>query len=51
MVTSHGNRTDRRSDDQSWGEVCAAARHDGMSEERNHKQEAEPVTRQLSLFE
>jgi site-specific DNA-methyltransferase (adenine-specific) len=35
----------------SWGEVCAAARHDGMSEERNHKQEPEPVTRQLSLFE
>ena len=35
----------------SWGEVCAAARHDGMSEERNNGQKSEPVTKQLSLFE
>jgi DNA modification methylase len=35
----------------SWGEVCAAARHDGMSEERNHKQKFESLTKQLSLFE
>jgi DNA modification methylase len=35
----------------SWGEVCAAARHDGMSEEKNHKQKPESATEQLSLFE
>jgi site-specific DNA-methyltransferase (adenine-specific) len=35
----------------SWGEVCAAARHDGMSEERNTEQQPKPVTKQLSLFE
>jgi len=35
----------------SWGEVCAAARHDGMSEERNNGQQPEPITKQLSLFE
>jgi site-specific DNA-methyltransferase (adenine-specific) len=34
----------------SWGEVCAAARHDGMSEERNHKQKSESMSEQLSLF-
>lgn len=36
----------------SWGEACAAARHDGMSEKRiNGKPESEPATKQLSLFE
>lgn len=36
----------------SWGEACAAARHEGMSEERNNgKPESEPTTKQLSLFE
>ncbi len=35
----------------SWGEVCAAARHDGMSEERNNgTSEPESATKQLSLF-
>lgn len=35
----------------SWGEVCAAARHDGMSEEKNNGQQPESITKQLSLFE
>ena len=35
----------------SWGEVCAVARHSGMSEERNNGQKPEPITKQLSLFE
>lgn len=35
----------------SWGEVCAAARHDGMSEEKDSDQNSEPETQQLSLFE
>ena len=35
----------------SWGEVCAAARHDGMSEERNNGQQPSQITKQLSLFE
>ncbi len=35
----------------SWGEVCAAARHEGMSEERGGKQLAELSSTQLGLFE
>lgn len=35
----------------SWGEVCAAARHDGMSEVRNNGENSEPIVKQLSLFE
>ncbi len=36
----------------SWGEVCAAARHTGMSEERrNGTGEGKQVAEQLSLFE
>lgn len=35
----------------SWGEVCAAARHDGMSEVRDNGEDPEPMIEQLSLFE
>lgn len=35
----------------SWGEVCAAARHDGMSENRTSESNDKPESRQLSLFE
>lgn len=34
----------------SWGEVCAAARHDGMSEEKQNGKNPEPEIKQLSLF-
>ncbi|WP_207678784.1 DNA methyltransferase [Desulfonema magnum] len=34
----------------SWGEVCAAARHDGMSENRGTDKNTEPLTEQLELF-
>ena len=36
----------------SWGEVCAAARHDGMSEHRNRQEDkVEPAASQLNMFE
>lgn len=35
----------------SWGEVCAAARQDGMSEARKNEQQPKLVMGQLSLFE
>lgn len=36
----------------SWGEVCAAARHDGMSEERKPiRQQSKPGIQQFSLFD
>jgi site-specific DNA-methyltransferase (adenine-specific) len=35
----------------SWGEVCAAARHEGMTEDRNGDVLAKPVAKQLTLFE
>jgi len=34
----------------SWGEVCAAARHDGMSEEKHNGKNPEPMVKQMSLF-
>jgi site-specific DNA-methyltransferase (adenine-specific) len=34
----------------SWGEVCAAARHDGMSEDRNTQTNNLSAINQLSLF-
>lgn len=34
----------------SWGEACAAARHDGMSEKRNNGENPEPIAEQLSLL-
>jgi site-specific DNA-methyltransferase (adenine-specific) len=35
----------------SWGEVCAAARHDGMTEEKVAAPKAELAARQPSLFD
>ncbi|NJL00427.1 MAG: site-specific DNA-methyltransferase [Spirulinaceae cyanobacterium SM2_1_0] len=35
----------------SWGEVCAAARHDGMTEERVDPVSPDSTPQQLSLFE
>jgi site-specific DNA-methyltransferase (adenine-specific) len=35
----------------SWGEVCAAARHDGMSEEKNNGSQSKASNKQLSLFD
>ncbi|CAN2042930.1 hypothetical protein GMMP15_90068 [Candidatus Magnetomoraceae bacterium gMMP-15] len=34
----------------SWGEVCAAARHDGMSENQESNTNFEPASKQLCLF-
>ncbi|MBN1873396.1 MAG: site-specific DNA-methyltransferase [Anaerolineae bacterium] len=34
----------------SWGEVCAAARHEGMSEEKDSIQKTSSVIQQLNLF-
>lgn len=34
----------------SWGEVCAAARHDGMSEEKDKGQKSSAKSKQLSMF-
>lgn len=34
----------------SWGEVCAAARHDGMSEEKYKGQKSSAKSKQLSMF-
>ena len=34
----------------SWGEVCAAARHDGMSEEKHNGKNPELMAKQLGLF-
>ncbi|MCZ7669309.1 MAG: hypothetical protein M5U34_20105 [Chloroflexi bacterium] len=35
----------------SWGEVCAAARHDGMTEEKDKGQKSTAKVKQLSMFE
>lgn len=35
----------------SWGEVCAAARHEGMSEERSNGHGLKSSAQQLTLFE
>lgn len=34
----------------SWGEVCAAARHDGMTEEKDKGQKSTAKVKQLSMF-
>ena len=34
----------------SWGEVCAAARNDGMSEEKSRGQKSSAKSKQLSMF-
>ena len=34
----------------SWGEVCAAARHDGMSEDQESVSAPDPTPKQMSLF-
>lgn len=56
-MIAHGQYAIRYYDEYfaSWGEVCAAARHDGMSEVRKkEKQQGElltdPAPLQLSLF-
>ena len=56
-MIKHGKYSIRYYDEYfaSWGEVCAAARHDGMTETRNKKQENGVSTsdnvQQLSLFD
>ena len=35
----------------SWGEVCAAARYDGMSEHRKPQPDMKSEYKQLSIFE
>lgn len=52
-MIEHGQYPIRYYDDYfaSWGEVCAAARHDGMSEERANGKKSERIGQQLSLLE
>lgn len=52
-MIAHGSYPIRYYDEYfaSWGEVCAAARHDGMSEEKTNGQKPDLEVRQLGLFE
>ena len=52
-VIEHGRYPIKYYDDYfvSWGEVCAAARHDGMSEEKEIRVSSKKTTSQLSLFD
>lgn len=51
-MVEHGKYPIRYYDDyfSSWGEVCAAARHDGMSEERENGHGVRSSAQQLSLL-